>query len=103
MGIFGNSPKASRVIPNKLFQIVASGKPVITRDSPAIRELITEPPEDVVLVPPASAEALANALMSVKNILNNLPTESYLDLGYETTPLAIGHTFRSIIEKHINN
>ena len=37
LGIFGSSDKAQSVIPNKVFQIVAAGRPLITRDSPAIR------------------------------------------------------------------
>jgi len=41
LGIFGDSDKAQRVIPNKLFQALGVGKPILTADTSAIRELLT--------------------------------------------------------------
>ena len=52
LGIFGTSEKAQRVIPNKVFQALACGAPVITADTPAIRELGEDGP---LLVPPGDA------------------------------------------------
>lgn len=62
LGIFGDSQKAASVIPNKVFQIVAAGRPLITRDSPAIRELLSPNPGCVYLVPCGDAAALASAV-----------------------------------------
>jgi glycosyltransferase involved in cell wall biosynthesis len=62
LGIFGDTDKAARVIPNKVFQILMSGKPLITRDSPAIRELLEERMQGVRLIPAADARALADAV-----------------------------------------
>jgi glycosyltransferase involved in cell wall biosynthesis len=62
LGIFGDSDKASRVIPNKVFQIIAMGKPLITRDSPAIRELLAPNMPGIYLIPPANAGALVAAI-----------------------------------------
>lgn len=62
LGIFGDSNKASRVIPNKVFQIIAMGKPLITRDSPAIRELLAPDMPGIYLIPPANSEALVAAI-----------------------------------------
>ncbi len=62
LGIFGESGKAARVIPNKVFQVLASGKPIVTRNSPAIRELLDSEMDGVTLVPPADPLALAAAV-----------------------------------------
>jgi len=62
LGIFGDSGKAARVIPNKVFQILMAGRPIVTRDSPAIRELLSDSLPGVYLVPPADPPALLDAV-----------------------------------------
>lgn len=63
LGIFGTSDKASSVIPNKVFQILASCKPLITRESEAIVELLNHSPPCVYLIPAGDSDALANAII----------------------------------------
>jgi glycosyltransferase involved in cell wall biosynthesis len=63
LGIFGTSAKAGRVIPNKVFQALACGAPVVTADTRAVRELLDE--RSAVLVPPGDASALAEAVSSL--------------------------------------
>jgi glycosyltransferase involved in cell wall biosynthesis len=65
LGIFGTTPKAGRVIPNKLFQALAMGMPIITGDSAAVRELLTDG-SDVMCVPRGDAQALATAVKRVR-------------------------------------
>jgi glycosyltransferase involved in cell wall biosynthesis len=65
LGIFGSSEKAASVIPNKVFQIVAMGRPLITRDSAAIREMLEHHPPCVSLVPPDDPDALAAAIRAM--------------------------------------
>lgn len=65
LGIFGTSPKAYLVIPNKVYEAVALGKPIITADTEAVRELFNE--NDMVLIPAGNAEALAAAIVKLKN------------------------------------
>jgi glycosyltransferase involved in cell wall biosynthesis len=61
LGIFAPSPKAARVIPNKVFQALACGTPVVTADTPAARELLADG-DSALLVPPADPKALAEAV-----------------------------------------
>jgi glycosyltransferase involved in cell wall biosynthesis len=63
LGVFGTSGKAARVIPNKAFQALACGVPLVTADTPAARELLTD--ETAVLVPPGNPEALAEAVQGL--------------------------------------
>jgi glycosyltransferase involved in cell wall biosynthesis len=61
LGIFGTTGKAQRVIPNKAFQALACGAPLITADTPAARELLTDG-ESALLVPPGDPGALAQTI-----------------------------------------
>jgi glycosyltransferase involved in cell wall biosynthesis len=62
LGIFGTSGKALRVIPNKAFQALACGTPLVTADTPAARELLVHE-HSALLVPPGDPTALADALL----------------------------------------
>jgi glycosyltransferase involved in cell wall biosynthesis len=61
LGIFAANDKASRVIPNKAFQAIACGTPLVTADTPAARELLADG-ESALLVPPGDPAALAGAV-----------------------------------------
>ena len=78
LGIFGDSAKAGRVIPNKVFQILSTGRPLVTRDSPAIRELA---PNDntpgIELIPPADPEALVAAVERLARDCSISPRQAY--------------------------
>ena len=73
LGIFGTSEKAASVIPNKVFQIVAAGRPVVTRDSPAVRELLEDSAPCVYLIPPGDPHALAEAVTRHMHHVSRFP------------------------------
>ena len=63
LGIFGSTPKAARVVPNKLCQALACGRPVVSRVTPAIpEELGRQDDTGLFLVPPTDPKALADAV-----------------------------------------
>jgi glycosyltransferase involved in cell wall biosynthesis len=64
LGIFGSTPKASMVIPNKIYQALAVGRPVITADTPALTEFFS-PGEHLLAVPAGDGTALASAILSL--------------------------------------
>ncbi len=65
LGIFGTTDKAGRVIPNKVFEGMAMGLPMITRTSPAAEELLTDQ-EHMLFVAPGSASELAAKIVWVR-------------------------------------
>ncbi len=65
LGIFGQTDKATRVIPNKVFEALALGKPVLTADSPAARELLTDQ-ENVLFSKAGDSADLAAKILWLK-------------------------------------
>jgi len=65
LGIFSSGAKASRVIPNKVYQVLSARRPLITADTPAIRELLGES-EHIRLIPPGNPDKLAEAVIGIK-------------------------------------
>jgi glycosyltransferase involved in cell wall biosynthesis len=63
LGIFGTSDKARRVVPHKVYEAAAMGKPIITADTPAIREAF--PDGSLALVPAGDADALADTILAL--------------------------------------
>jgi glycosyltransferase involved in cell wall biosynthesis len=90
LGVFGASGKATRVIPNKVYQILSVGKPLITADTPAIREIYQESPI-LRFVESGNPEALAmtildlwetlEELVDIKAYLKQLPVIGYVEVG----------------------
>ena len=60
LGLFGDTGKARRVVPGKVYQAACAGRAIVTADTPALRAAFD--PDEVVLVPPGDPDALATAL-----------------------------------------
>ena len=66
LGIFGDSKKTQVVIPNKVYEALAAGKAVITADTPAARELLTDG-VDCLFCRAGDARDLADKIRQLKN------------------------------------
>lgn len=99
LGIFGTSEKAASVIPNKVFQIVASGLPLVTRDSAAIRELLTDGPPCVRLVKAGDARALADAVHDCARTAHTISPPCHQALGGKIDSTAIAEQFLAMVEQ----
>ena len=100
LGIFGSGAKASRVIPNKVFQALACGRPVITADTPAARELLTDG-HDALLVPPGEPSALAAAVTRVageSGLAERLAVAGRRTYEERASESVLGGRWRSLLE-----
>lgn len=62
LGVFGASAKAGRVIPNKVFQALACGRPVVTRSGEGYPASSRSAASGLTFVPPEDPAALAAAI-----------------------------------------
>lgn len=100
LGIFGTSQKAASVIPNKVFQVIAGGRPLVTRDSPAIRELLTNDPPCTRLVPAGDTQALVAAIRDYIGIMHTPVSGScHAEARSRIAPSAIGRQFITAVAK----
>ena len=93
LGIFGNTNKARRVIPNKVFEALAVGRAILTGNSPAIRELLVDR-ENAFFCRLADSQDLADKIMELKN--NSELRENIAQKGRELFNQEL--TSRKIIE-----
>ena len=104
MGVFGTSEKAASVIPNKVFQIVACGRPLITADTPAIREMLSPSTPCVRLIPAGDAHALAEAVVAHLHAMQEGVGETgcHKELRDQIGPFAIGQQFLAMLDRRMS-
>jgi glycosyltransferase involved in cell wall biosynthesis len=90
LGIFGDTAKAKRAIPNKVFEGMAAGKAVITMDTPAVREIFTE--DDICLVKndPESIAAAVKRLQNDPALRARLAKNGYAKIVSKHSPAPLG-------------
>jgi glycosyltransferase involved in cell wall biosynthesis len=99
LGIFGSTPKAGRVIPYKVFDALAMHKPVITRDSPAVRELLVHDESALLCAP--EGQSLASALLRLRDepdLASRLADNGYQCYRQHGSPEAVGRTLVNSLE-----
>ena len=68
LGIFGDTPKADLVIPNKVYHYAALKKCTITKATPAIKELFTD--DKNIVLTTNDPRAIAEQILKLKNDVN---------------------------------
>ncbi len=79
LGIFGDTTKTETVIPNKIFEVIAMGKAIITADTEAVREIFKDG-ENIIFCRKADPDSLAEAILKLKNdtvLMNKITKNSY--------------------------
>lgn len=102
LGIFGTSAKAGRVIPNKVFQALACGRPVITRDANAYPgQLRLQAMSGLLWVPAGNAIELARAVEKLArdpNGISELSLQASVTYGHFFSKAILKDQLRSCLE-----
>jgi len=103
LGIFGKTEKASRVIPYKAYEALALAMPLITGDSPAVRELM-EDGKHCLLSKMGDAKALAEKVIVLKEnpeIRKSIANNGHKLFLERCTWEAIGRTILNKLEEMV--
>lgn len=97
LGNLGDTPQSKKAMANKVLQGLAMRKPVLTGDTPAIRENF-EHGEHVWLCPLGDAEALATSLTSLAadaGLRARLAEQGYRRVLERLTPAVVGRRLKA--------
>lgn len=101
LGIFGDTPKAGRVVPNKVYQSMAMMRPVLTADTPALRAEL-RPGENVWVCQPANPADLAAQIQRLADdraLRYRLAEQGYETFQQRYTVLALGHRLQEYLNE----
>lgn len=98
LGVFGTTPKAGRVIPNKVFQSLACGRPVVTRACGAYPEnLLASANSGLVWTPAGEAKMLSDCVASLAT-----SPERLQQLGHAATETSRHYFSESVLRQQLN-
>ena len=104
LGIFGETIKAGLVIPNKAFQLLHAGRPLVTRRSPAIAELLDGDEEAVRLVEAGNPAALREAVLGLGGLREQFRGRLlHQQLRQRIIPEAIGKQWAKVLQQMVKN
>jgi len=98
LGIFGSTSKATRVVPNKVYQGAAAGCAIITSDTPPQRAALGDA---ACYVPVADPKALAGAIRKLADdrvLLSKMQAASYARADDQFSPRSIGIQLQQALE-----
>lgn len=105
LGIFGATEKARRVIGVKVFEALAMGKPVVTGDSPASRELLGDR-ETAILCRMADPESIAVGIRVLRDdpaLRVRIAQNGHELFQKRCSPRAIGETLLGHLEEVVRS
>ena len=103
LGILGKTNKVERVIPNKLYELVAMKIPVVSADTPAVREQFVNK-QHLYLIPKADTQAIKQAFLELKDnpeLGRNMAENAYKHMKANLVPKVLGRKLLPQIEKFL--
>jgi len=105
LGIFSGSKKAKLVIPFKVLIAFCSQKPLLTADTPSIREAGLENMKNCILVKAESPSELSKAILSIKEnpkLLEQIAKEGYENYKRKLSMEKAGKTLLKYLDEVIS-
>jgi len=103
LGIFGDTPKTDLVIPNKIYHYAALKKCIITKETPAIKELFTN--QDNIILTDNNPKAIAEQILILKNnrdFTNKIAAASHKLITEKYNENKIAQQFINLLNDYLN-
>jgi glycosyltransferase involved in cell wall biosynthesis len=101
LGAFGTTPQSMMTVQNKIYEAMAMEKPVISGDSPAVRQVFIHG-EHIYICQRASGQSIANAVISLFNnpsLRSQIAQNGYKLFKEQYSLINIGLRFESFLRE----